>query len=306
MEIDRPVDSDSASHAPDSSAHLDRSTQSAEATTLSGPEQRAEVHRHYRERVDHAYDTARGGSADSFPDLRAAWDKHVEKYPEGERPISRTLPDGSWTDGADRALSPEQNADASRACVDIRKEGKEVILPAIHRIEAANPNRHLAGLEHMLKGEDRLKEKVSDVLRYHPDWSAREAINDVPDAVRYTFAYSEVNYTNGVREDVDRLKADGFELVKLKNLWSKEHYKGINSQWRMPETGLRFEVQFHTPTSHEAKELTHKAYERLRDPATSRDEEVLLEDYQRGVNVHVPLPRDVFEIEDYPPEKPDD
>ena len=35
--------------------------------------------------------------------------------------------------------------------------------------------------------------------------------------------------------------------MKLKNLWAKEQYKGINSQWRRPETGLRFEVQFHTP-----------------------------------------------------------
>jgi hypothetical protein len=306
VEIDRPEDSGTVPDAPDRPAHLDRSTQSSDATTLPGPEQRAEVNRNYRTEVDHAYDTARSGSADVVPDLRAAWDKHVEKYPEGERPVPRTLPDGSWTDGADRGLTPEQNADASRACVDIRKEGKEVILPAMQRIEAADPNRRLAGLKHMLKGEDRLKEKVSDVLRYHPDWTAQEALNDVPDAVRYTFAYGEMNYTNGVRADVDRLKADGFELVKLKNLWAKEHYKGINSQWRMPETGLRFEVQFHTPTSHEAKEMTHRAYERLRNPATSKDEEVLLEDYQRGVNVHVPLPPHVFEIEDYPREKRDD
>ena len=64
-----------------------------------------------------------------------------------------------------------------------------------------------------------------------------------------------------------RLKAEGFELIKLKNLWAEEQYKGINCQWRRPETGLRFEVQFHTPESLEAKELTHEAYERIRAPA---------------------------------------
>ena len=62
------------------------------------------------------------------------------------------------------------------------------------------------------------------------------------------------------------MKSEGFELVKLKNLWAEDQYKGINSQWRRPETGLRFEVQFHTPESLEAKELTHKAYERHPQP----------------------------------------
>ena len=305
MDIDRPADSDAVFQTPDRPTYLDRPTESSDVTPLADPEQGTEAQRRYRDRVDDDYDTGRAGWAEVLPDLRAAWDKHVEKYPDGERTVPRVLPDGSWTDGADRRLTREQNSDAARTCADIRKEGKEIVLPAMQHIEAADPSRRLAGLKHMLKGEDRLKEKIADVLRYHPDWTARQAVTDVPDAVRYTFAYSETNYTNGVREDVNRLKADGFELVKLKNLWAKEQYKGINSQWRIPETGLRFEVQFHTPTSREAKELTHMAYERLRDPATSKDEEVHLADYQRGVNAHMPLPPNVFEIEDYPPEKRD-
>ena len=204
-----------------------------------------------------------------------------------------------------RRLTPEQNTDASKACEDIRTEGKEVILPAMERVEAADPNRRLAGLEHMLKGEDRLKEKIEERLRYNTDWTSEQALEEVPDAVRFTFEYDDKRYTDGVRADVDRLKTEGFELSKLKNLWTKEQYKGVNSQWRVPETGLRFEVQFHTPISLEAKELTHKAYERIRNPATSGDEEVHLEGYQRRVNEQVPLPPRVFEIEDYPTERRD-
>ena len=41
--------------------------------------------------------------------------------------------------------------------------------------------------------------------------------------------------------DVDRFRGGGFELIKLKNTWTNDQYKGINSQWRRPETGLRFE-----------------------------------------------------------------
>ena len=89
----------------------------------------------------------------------------------------------------------------------------------------------------------------------------------VPDAVRFTLSYSSERYAEGVLADVDRLKAEGFELIKLKNLWHADQYKGINSQWFRSETGTRFEMQFHTPESLEAKELTHEAYERIRASA---------------------------------------
>ena len=76
----------------------------------------------------------------------------------------------------------------------------------MERIEAADPDRRLAGLEHMLKGEDRLKEKIEERLRYNPDWTSEQALEEVPDAVRFTLAYSDERYTDGVRSDVDRLR----------------------------------------------------------------------------------------------------
>jgi len=85
----------------------------------------------------------------------------------------------------------------------------------------------------------------------------------VPDAIRYTSSTGD-RYTPGVLADIARLKDHGFKLDKLKNFWSDEQYKGMNSQWIEPDSGQRFEVQFHTRTSFEAKQLTHGAYERLR------------------------------------------
>jgi hypothetical protein len=161
----------------------------------------------------------------------------------------------------DRRLTPEQNAEAGKACADLRDEADQVTLPAMRRVEAASPGGRLAGLDHMLKGEDRLKEKIADYLRA-PGVTVRGALDKVPDAVRYTLTYEDARgYADGVLADVDGLKAEGFELIKLKNLWHADQYKGINSQWRRPDTGLRFEMQFHTPESLEAKELTHQAYE---------------------------------------------
>jgi hypothetical protein len=154
----------------------------------------------------------------------------------------------------------------------------------------------------MLKGEDRLKEKIADILFVEPRLTARQAVDKVPDAVRFTLTYDAERYTDGVLSDVDRLKADGLELIKLKNLWAVDQYKGVNSQWRAPETGTRLEMQFHTPESLEAKELTHEAYERLRRPETetSQSERDDLEGFQRRVNALLPIPPRVDAIKDFP------
>ncbi len=151
----------------------------------------------------------------------------------------------------------------------------------------------------MLKGEDRLKEKIADELAAKPMQTCRQALENVADPVRFTFIYSPQRYAGGVQADVERLKAEGFELIKLKNLWADEQYKGVNSQWCRPETGLRFEVQFHTPESLEAKELTHGAYERIRGPV-SDTERAELESFQRHVNAYLVTPERTVEIKDFP------
>ena len=130
--------------------------------------------------------------------------------------------------------------------------------------------------------------------------SPDEAVSLVPDAIRYTFQYQEARYTRGVLADIERLKDQGLELDKLKNAWSDDQYKGINSQWIKPDTGQRFEVQFHTRISFEAKQLTHGAYERLRSQQADKFEELVLEAFQKKVTAEVPVPPGAESIPDYP------
>jgi hypothetical protein len=170
----------------------------------------------------------------------------------------------------------------------------------MRRVEAEDPTRELVGFEHRLKGTDRIKEKVSDQLRAQPELTADQALAGIPDAIRYTFRYHEAQYAAGVQAGAGRLQAGGFELVKMRNSWTTNQYRGINSQWREPETGQRFEVQFHTQASLDAKQLTHPAYERLRNSLTSPAEQRQLEEYQRKVGSCVPAPVGAAEIPDYP------
>jgi len=102
------------------------------------------------------------------------------------------------------------------------------------------------------------------------------------------------------RQTFERLKSQGFELQKLRNSWSDEQYKGINSQWIERDTGQRFEVQFHTRISFEAKHLTHDAYERIRSKQADMFEELVLEAFQRKVAADVPVPSGATDIPDYP------
>ena len=295
-----PADSSDADGAPSDDARTD--------AVLAAPEERAAAHRLYRDRVDHTYDVTRieaeepeagDAWAEALPGLRAEWEKHEREFPERSRSAASSQADGSWSGDGDRRLTPEQNTDATKACEDIRTEGKEVILPAMERVEAAGPGRRLAGLEHMLKSEDRLKEKIADEMTAKPELTISKAVDTVVDSVRFTFTYSAQRYAEGTLSDVERLKAEGFELIKLKNLWADDQYKGINSQWRRPETGLRFEVQFHTPESLGAKELTHGAYERIRSPA-SPEERREMKAYQRQVNALLVTPPGTADIKDFP------
>jgi len=121
----------------------------------------------------------------------------------------------------------------------------------------------------------------------------------LPDAIRYTFQYDEAHYTQSVRADIARMQEKGFNLKILKNSWSSDQYKGINSQWIDPETSQHFELQFHTRVSFEAKQITHLAYERLRTHQADAFEELVLEAFQRKVATAVPVPSGATEIPDY-------
>jgi hypothetical protein len=225
-------------------------------------------------------------------ELRQEWEAHETKWPS---------PEDAHGDG-DRHLNPEANAEVESRCDQIREIAENIITPAMRAIESEDPDRHLIGLEHCLKGMDRIKEKIADAVRYKGR-APEEALETLKDVVRFTFCYSEERYTSGVIEDCQRLLDRGFQPFDRLNSWQAEQYKGVNSRWRDPESGLLFEVQFHTRASFEAKQLTHAAYERLRDPATSDVERDELQEFQRKASAEIPIPPNVSDIEDYSPEQ---
>ena len=298
MEIDRLRDDDAplvvtdsaaagaAEIAPDGldAAEVTGTDEADEPGGRDGRDERATARAEYPAKVE---DAAREyWRTTAHPAFKGEWTDYVEDHPEPPKAPANV---------------DEAAADMVRlGCREIRETEDKIVTPAMRRIEAEDPDRHLTGLEFRCKGEDRIMEKVATALEEQPNLTSEEALASVKDTIRYTFQYTEEHYTEGVVADVTRLKTAGFEQVDLRNSWASEEYKGINSRWRVPGNGHLFEVQFHTQISFEAKQLTHPAYERVRDPPTSKAEQDELGDFQRRVNQYVPEPRGARSVEDYP------
>lgn len=219
-----------------------------------------------------------------------------------EVPGQPDLPDRAayWAEYKKTVEAEYRGYAIDQGCDRVRETEENVVTPAMKRIEAEDSDRHLVGLEFRLKGRERLTEKVSSWMDAEPALNAEQAFNLVKDAIRYTLQYFDDRYTRGVQADCGRLKAEGFELVELRNSWTSEEYKGINSRWRVPESGQLFEIQFHTEASFQAKQETHPAYEKLRDPAASETEQEEAAEFQRQVAARVPIPAGAPDILKYP------
>jgi hypothetical protein len=230
--------------------------------------------------------------------FRRQWASHCERWPSEVRsqdgpPGERGRPDGppgSWRGDSGRHLDAAANAYVEKRCEEIAEVERDVVSPVMREIEACDPDRRLVGFDRRLKGLDRIKDKVAQVFNEQSGLTVEEAVADVSDTIRFTFCYDEGRYAIGVREDMQRLQDRGFELDRLKNFWADAQYKGINTQWVVPASGQRFEVQFHTQTSFEAKQLTHCAYERLRVGCADEQEEGALAELQREVAEAIPIP----------------
>lgn len=130
-----------------------------------------------------------------------------------------------------------------------------------------------------------------------------EAMALIPDAIRYTFRYQDADYAGHLQGDVALLQQHGSELLRLRNFWQGEQYKGISTLWRDPAAGQLFEVQFHTEISYHAMMLTVGTYAMLCSAQASARQELELEAFHRDVYAHVPVLPGAHGIPGYPASK---
>ncbi|OEJ94987.1 ATP nucleotide 3'-pyrophosphokinase [Streptomyces thermolilacinus] len=194
--------------------------------------------------------------------------------------------DGWQQDGLH--LNATDNAKVDAFIADAR-QAERTISPQV-RAAAWLTDAELIGFENRLKSPDSLKRKVATAMKEAPGQSVEATLATINDAVRYTLQWPDARYTTGVIAASSHLAAWGNDSVRWKNTWGSSGYKGVNSAWRAPRSGMRFEIQFHTPASKWAQEETHKLYEEQRLPGTSPERKKRLQEQQNAIFASVPVP----------------
>lgn len=196
--------------------------------------------------------------------------------------------DGGWS-GDGLTLNASENA-AVNAFYDRAREAERTVSPQVQaaaRISGAD----VIGFDYRLKSPDSLKRKVATSLKEHPGQQVNQALAEIKDSVRYTLQWPDGRYTQGVTVASSVLSAWGNDSIKWSNTWARDKgYKAINSAWRAPDSQHAFEVQFHTPASKHAQEVTHKLYEEQRLPGTTPERARELQAQQDAIFAAVPVP----------------
>lgn len=132
---------------------------------------------------------------------------------------------------------------------------------------ASDASGKMAGLEFAVKTQASLEDKIgrdlADALAAGETRTAVAVADEINDALRYTITFPASRYGQGVEDALARLKADGYQVVKLKNYWGNADDAGINGVFE--KDGRRFELQFHTPKTFELKTKLHGQYEAFRE-----------------------------------------
>ena len=104
---------------------------------------------------------------------RWIWQEYQRKWPPtdrtpADRPGDQTSSRGTRAESLDAAA----NARVESECDRIADRERDKISPALRATESQDPDRHLIGFEHRLKGRDRIKEKVTG---HQGSWSFSRA-----------------------------------------------------------------------------------------------------------------------------------
>lgn len=138
------------------------------------------------------------------------------------------------------------------------------------------------GLDHKQKTLESITRKI-ETDSHEKGISLREAADDIKDAVRFTTVSSDRDFVENYLTFKDELFKKGYKELRCKNYWElynegKAKHKQVTSVFG-DDTGYRFEVQFQTPSSIDAKEKKTKVYEEARKEGVSekRKQELIRE-----------------------------
>lgn len=167
-------------------------------------------------------------------------------------------------------------------------------------VEQAGSKLH--GLEHKLKTRESIKRKI-ETNSIEKDISVNKAAGKIRDAVRYTSLTNSNNYVKSYNEVKRYLEDLGYKETRCRNYFNdyrlgKVSHKSIQSVFQTKD-GYEFEVQFHTPSSQNAKDKKVPLYEEARNPNVSAKRRNELVSKMISLAEGVDDPKDVYSIKSH-------
>ncbi|MGH3390072.1 MAG: hypothetical protein ACRDOO_14480 [Actinomadura sp.] len=223
-------------------------------------------------------------------DLTKAVEEYGKNPAHGETPDEPAVlrPDGGW-EWKGLKLSPENNHLADQVLARAARLNEQ-LGPDLESMAGRLGGRLEGYPKYAVKGSDRFKEKLAKDISDQPNSPPATLANKIHDGARYTFSFDDASYTAKFAKATGELRRKGYELILQKPSWRGLGYKGVNTRWRDPKTGQIFEVQFHTPASWQAKQVTHKAYEIIENPQTNPEDVARFRKLQDDVFGQVSIP----------------
>lgn len=163
----------------------------------------------------------------------------------------------------------------------------------------ASTSAKMYGLEHCLKTKESLQRKI-ETDAYNDDISLEKSASNVKDAVRYTALSSDKDFTKNYFIIKKSLEDKGYTETRCKNYFDlynqgKVKHKSVQSVFKSPD-GQVFELQFHTPSSQNAKNKKVPLYEEARKPGIDNARLLEIEAKMNDLAKTVFTPPNVYSI----------
>ena len=206
-----------------------------------------------------------------------------------------------WNSGKRPRQSEEKQLAALTKSVHNLAKRKEPIITDDIMAAANAAGSKMYGLEHRLKTAESIRRKIKTDA-FEKEVSLEEAAK-IKDAVRYTVMSDDNSFVRKYESVKRELESKGYVEDRCKNYFEmyregKVKHKSVQSVF-MDKEGYKFEVQFQTPASQNAKNLKIPIYEERRKPGLPREKQLELEQKMVDLAEAVPYPRGISKIKSH-------
>lgn len=189
---------------------------------------------------------------------------------------------------------------ANKMLTDISKAEPKITRDIVSAV--ASTGGKMYGLDNRIKQTNSLAAKIGSDAK-EDGISFERAASGIKDSIRYTALSTDKQFVNSYNSIKKSLESKGYAETRCKNYFEdykqgKVMHKSVQSIFENRD-GIKFEVQFQTPSSQAAKELKTPMYEESRSVSVTPARKSELERQMRNLAEMVPNPSKIETIKSH-------